>query len=84
MVDVAGVVVLVLVAGPAFDAVPVGAEFEVLAGVPLVMPLCDPLPEVGVAAGDDTGNDVNGCGSGGNGLDRIPAIIASNPSVVSL
>ena len=84
VVDVAGAVGLVFVAGPAFDAVPVAAEFDGLVDGLLVIPLGDPLPEAGVAAGDETGNDVNGVGSGGSGLLKIPASISGKPSVESL
>jgi hypothetical protein len=77
---VAGVVGFVFDAGPVFAAVPVGADVEVL----VVIPVGVPLPEAGVAAGAETGSDVNGCGSGGRGLAKIPAIISGKPSVVSL
>ena len=67
--------------------VPVGALFGVpgLVVVVVVVPGAAPFPEfdAGVAAGVDAGKVVIGVGSGGNGLARTPATIASIPSVLS-
>lgn len=74
-VPVAGVVVLLAV-------VPLG----VVPGVVVVpLPLVAPELAAGVAAGvDDGGNDVSGVGSGGNGLERMPAMSSGIPVSLSL
>ena len=60
--------VVVVVAGVVGFGLPVVPVFEAVlvpgAGVPDA-----PLPEVGVAAGAETGSEVNGVGSGGNGFE---------------
>ena len=78
VVVVAGVVGFGLAAVPVFEAVLVPG-----AGVPFVVADA-PLPDVGVAAGAETGSEVNGVGSGGNGFERIPATSASIPATESL
>ena len=67
--------VVVLVAGFA-------APFTLGAAVDAVAPLVVPVPDVaaGVEAGAATGSDVNGVGSGGNGFERMLAIISFMPS----
>jgi hypothetical protein len=57
------------------------AGVEPVAGL---VPVALELPEVGVLAGVEAGSVVIGVGSGGNGFDRMPAIIWSSPSRVSL
>ena len=61
---------------PAFEAVLLpGAGV-----VPVVDVVDEPLPDVGVAAGAETGSDVSGVGSGGKGFDRIPATNSGRPA----
>jgi hypothetical protein len=78
VVVVAGVVGFGLAVVPVFEAVLVPG-----AGVPVVDPDA-PLPDAGVAAGAETGSEVNGVGSGGKGFERIPATSASIPATESL
>ena len=47
-------------------------------GVPVVAPDA-PLPEFGVDAGAETGNEVRGVGSGGSGFDNTPATSSLSP-----
>jgi len=63
----------VVVVAPVFEAVLVPGV-----GVPVVAPEA-PLPEFGVAAGAETGNEVNGVGSGGSGFDNTPATSSFSP-----
>ena len=73
--------VVVEVAGFVFGAVvvPAGAAGAVV--VPLVPPFV--LVVAGVEVGGAGGNDVSGCGSGGNGFASMPAISSFIPSVLS-
>jgi hypothetical protein len=63
-----------VVVDPLFDAV-------LFVGVAVPVEVADPapLPEAGVAAGAEAGNDVSRVGSAGRGFDKIPASISGRP-----
>ena len=78
---------------PAGFGVLLGAVDVVVAGLVDVWVLAEvvpfpapavPVPEAGVAAGADTGNDVSGVGSGGSGFAKMPATNSGMPVTESL